>query len=308
MGKPAQNATETSVMQSVAVIVAAYNAESTIVASVESILLGTTPCHVYVVDDCSRIPAATALSHLEDRIEIIRLDQNVGPAAARNIAIDRAINAGFEFIAIQDADDISFPTRLEKQIAFMRDHPHVGACGTWTCLLDENLTGAFSPELEAKAVAVRETKKIGNFGTWTLLFDEQSQRTVHLFSRVTDPKDVRNTMFFNIGLSHTSAVMRSEALRKVGLYSTDYPAAEDYELMRRIGTQFDLANIPECLVHYRISPGGISQSRRRRQLYDRLMIQVKYFEVTQWRAWVGAAKTLATMVIPRQLKDMIRSA
>lgn len=295
-------------MPSVAVIVAAYNAESTIVASVESILSGTMPCHAYVVDDCSTIPVATTLAHLKDRIEIIRLDHNVGPAAARNIAIDKAIKAGFEFIAIQDADDISFPTRLEKQIAFLRDHPRVGACGTWTCLLDETMTGAFSPDLEQKVVAVRKTKTIGNFGTWTLLVDEPSQRTVHLFSRVTDPEDVRNTMFFNIGLSHTSAVIRSEAFRTVGLYSTDYPAAEDYELMRRIGTQFDLANVPECLVHYRISPGGISQSRRRRQLYDRLMIQMKYFEATQWRAWIGVAKTLATMVIPRQLKDLVRSA
>src|ERR1700743_2750278 len=79
------------VMQSVAVIVAAYNAESTIVASLESILFGTTPCHVYVTDDCSKIPVANFLTHLKDRIEIIRLDKNVGPAHARNVAIDRAI-------------------------------------------------------------------------------------------------------------------------------------------------------------------------------------------------------------------------
>lgn len=295
-------------MQSVAAIVAAYNAESTIVASVESILLGTTPCHVYVVDDCSKIPVESYLTHLKDRIEIIQLDKNVGPAEARNIALEKAIKAGFEYVAIQDADDISFPDRLEKQLAFMRDHPRVGACGTWTCLLDENMTGAFSPDLQAKAAAVRKTKKIGNSGTWTLLFDEQSKHTVHLFSRVTEPNDVRNAMFFNIGLSHTSALIKSEALKAVGLYSTDFPAAEDYELMRRIGTQFDLANIPECLVHYRISPGGISQSRRRRQLYDRFMIQMKYFEATQWRAWAGAAKTLATMIVPRQLKQLVRSA
>lgn len=295
-------------MQSVAAIVAAYNAEGTIVASVESILLGTTPCHVFVVDDCSKIPVENCLAHLKDRIEIIRLDSNVGPAAARNIALKRALNAGFEYIAIQDADDISFPDRLEKQLAFMQDHPRVGACGTWTCLLDENMTGAFSPDLQAKAVEVRKTRKIGSTGTWTLLRDEQSQHTVHLFSRVTEPNDVRNAMFFNIGLSHTSAVIRCEALRQVGLYSTDYPAAEDYELMRRIGTKYDLANIPECLVHYRISPGGISQSRRRRQLYDRFMIQMKYFEATQWRAWAGAAKTLATTIIPRQLKQLVRSA
>lgn len=295
-------------MQSVAVIVAAYNAESTIVASVESILFGTTPCHVYVIDDCSKTPVENCLTHLKDRIEIIRLDSNVGPAHARNEAIDRAIKAGFEYVAIQDADDISLPDRLEKQLAYMRSHPRVGACGTWTCLLDEKLTGTFSPDLQNKIAAVRATKKIGRIGTWTLLFDEQSQRTLHLFSRVTEPNDVRNTMFFNIGLSHTSAMMRCDALRQVGLYSDAFPTAEDYELMRRIGTKFDLANIPECLVHYRISPGGISQSRPYRQLYDRFAIQLKYFDATQWRSWAGAAQTLATALLPRQLKQMLRSA
>ena len=166
----------------------------------------------------------------------------------------------------------------------------------------------FSADLRGKIDEVRRTKRIGLLGTWTPLFDSNLQRNFHLFSRVTDPADVRNSNFFNIGLSHTSVMMRCDALKKVGLYPTNYPAAEDYELMRRIGVQYDLANIPYCLVHYRVTPGSISQSRRRRQLYDRLMIQLKYFDATQWRSWVGVAKTLASLVVPRQRKEMTQSA
>lgn len=291
-------------MDSVAVIVAAYNAESTIVAAIESILRSKVPCRVFVADDCSQTPVESVLSHLKDRVEIIRMERNGGPAAARNAALDGAIKAGFTYAAIQDADDLSEPDRLEKQLAFMQAHPHVGACGTWTCLLDDAFPPDLPQDLRRKIDDVRRTRTIGLLGTWTQIPDERTGKTFYLFSRVTAPRDVRNSSFFNIGLSHTSVMMRCSALQEVGLYATAYPAAEDYELMRRIGRKYDLANIPECMVHYRVTPGSISQSRRRRQLYDRLLIQLKYFEAAEWRAWIGVAKTLASLVIPRQRKEM----
>jgi glycosyltransferase EpsE len=40
-------------------------------------------------------------------------------------------NAGGEYIAIQDADDLSFPTRLEKQVEYLDEHPEVSVVGTW---------------------------------------------------------------------------------------------------------------------------------------------------------------------------------
>lgn len=260
-------------MPNVAVVIAAYNAEDTIVSAVESVLEGTLPCSVYIVDDHSTVPVEESLRHLTGRVQITRLDHNVGPAAARNIAMTKVIEAGFKYVAIMDADDISFPTRLEKQFAFLEEHPEIAACGTW----------------------VRE-------------FDSKSQETLRIFARPSDPSAVRDAMFFNIGVAHPSAMIRCDVLKRVGLYSTKYPVAEDYELMRRIGAQYDLANIPQCLLHYRISPGSASQRRRRRQLYDRLLIQIKYFEYLNWRAWAGVAKTLASIFIPEQLLQTVKVA
>lgn len=256
----------------VAAVVAAYNAEQTIVAAVESILASTIECRVYVVDDHSRTPAAECLKHLLDRIVLIRLDANVGPAAARNIALQKVIEAGFKYVAIVDADDISEPARLQKQLEFMEAHPRVGACGTWT----------------------------SHFRTST-------KEEIFVNRRPSDPDKVRNSMFFNIGLSHASAMIRCEALQRVGLYSTDYPAAEDYELFRRIATQYDLANVSECLLYYRLSPTGQSVTRRKRQLYDRLRIQLKYFEITKWRAWAGLARTAVTFLMPLSVFQGIKS-
>ena len=248
----------------VAAVVAAYNAESTVVAAVESLLAGTMACRVYVVDDCSRKPVADSLRHLLDRVVVIRLEKNAGPAAARNIAIERVLADGFKYILIQDADDVSRPTRVQRQFEFMEAHPEIGACGTWC----------------------RE-------------FHNDINEPEPVEERPTSPEDVRNAMYFNMAISHASAMIRAEALQRVGLYSEGYPVAEDYELFRRIGQHYELASLPEFLLHYRISPSGQSQSRRQRQIYDRFMIQLKYFDVMQWRAWAGLAQTFITFFIPR---------
>lgn len=245
-----------------AVIMAAFNAEQTIAQAVGSIVNGTLPVDLYVVDDCSDSLMADHLAPFRDRIEVIRLDENAGPANARNVALKRVLQLGYTYVAIMDADDIAHPSRLDKQRAFMEAHPGIGVSGT----------------------AVRE-------------FDGDTNATLRIFKRPATPEGVRNAMYFNIGVAHPCAMFRCDVLREVGLYATAYPAAEDYELMRRILQRHEMANLDECLLDYRIWPGGASQRRRYRQLFDRLRIQIRYFEGSNWRAWAGIGKTLAAIVI-----------
>lgn len=249
-----------------AVIMAAFNAEQTIVAAVASIVDGTLPVDVYVVDDCSDQPIAAHLAQFGAKVEVIRLDTNAGPANARNVALRRVLGLGYAYVAIMDADDVSYPTRLAKQRQFLEAHRNIAGCGT----------------------AVRE-------------FDGASNETLRIFKLPAAPAAVRNAMYFNIGVAHPCAMFRCDVLRDVGLYATAYPAAEDYELMRRILRKHELANLDECLLDYRIWPGGASQRRRFRQLFDRLRIQLSYFEPSNWRAWAGVGKTLAAIVISDRL-------
>lgn len=262
---PARVINETK-MPDVAVVVAAYNAEATIREAVESVLNANVDGKVYVVDDCSRVPASEVLAELAHRVTFIRMQRNGGPAAARNAALEAILTSDFKYVAIMDADDVSAPGRLEKQVAFLEAHPDVGACGTF----------------------LRE-------------FHELTGETIRIFERPTTPEDVRSIMFFNIGVSHASAMIRTDVLRQVGLYSLNYKAAEDYELLRRIGARYKLANIPEALVHYRISSRGQSHRLRRRQVYERILVQLKYFEPLQWRAWAGLARSFAAMLAPARL-------
>ena len=73
---------------------------------------------VVVVDDGSE--PALDLKETVDRIRVVRLDQNVGPAAARNRGVDAAQG---EYVAFLDSDDEWRPDKLARQLAVMYDNP-----------------------------------------------------------------------------------------------------------------------------------------------------------------------------------------
>jgi hypothetical protein len=68
--------------------------------------------------------------------------------------------------------------------------------------------------------------------------------------------------------------------------------------MRRVCPHVELANLPDYVLDYRITGTGISVSKRRRQLFDRLRIQLSFFEPAEWRAWAGVLVTIALFVMP----------
>ena len=119
-----------------AVIVAAYNAENTLRQAVESVLSGAMSYDVFIVDDCSRTPVSDVLSPY-DGVEIIRLKRNRGPAVARNIGLSKILAKDYDYVAIMDADDVSKPDRLAKQVLFLDKNPRVGAVGCGARFFDE---------------------------------------------------------------------------------------------------------------------------------------------------------------------------
>jgi glycosyltransferase involved in cell wall biosynthesis len=253
-----------------AVLIAAYNSEATIQKAVNSIIDSGYPCDLFIVDDCSRIPVADVLGPVAN-VQVIRLAQNVGPARASNVGLKQILEQPYKYIARMDADDASRPERFAKQIAFLEQHPDIGVVGAWGQHFNERTgepTIVSRTPISAKAVARRK--------------------------------------YFNSPVINTTAMIRADVFRDLGLLSVDYPAAEDYELFRRIATRYQIANLPEVLIDICESIHGISRSRRRRQVYDRLRIQLKYFEPLQWRAWAGIATTLLLFLVPQKLVAKIK--
>ncbi|HWY61773.1 MAG TPA: glycosyltransferase family 2 protein [Rhizomicrobium sp.] len=109
---------------SVAVVIAAYNAENSIERAIDSVLCQTRrPSEIIVVNDASidnTLAVVEALSHVFGEIRIISLDRNSGPSCARNAAIR---STKTDWIAILDADDAWKPERLERLLDAAEKQP-----------------------------------------------------------------------------------------------------------------------------------------------------------------------------------------
>lgn len=83
---------------------------------------------VIVVDDHSSVPATERLAEVEDeRLRVIRHEQNQNGAAARNTGIEAASG---EYVAFLDDDDTWEPEKVEEQLERIDGDPEYGACYT----------------------------------------------------------------------------------------------------------------------------------------------------------------------------------
>ncbi len=114
----------------VSVIMPVYNTEKYLAEAIESILRQTfTDFELIIVDDHSTNDTKTiieAYQQRDPRIRTIYLNSNKGSPHARNRGLDIAVG---KYIANMDSDDISLPTRLEKQLNFLKQNPDIGAVG-----------------------------------------------------------------------------------------------------------------------------------------------------------------------------------
>jgi glycosyltransferase, group 2 family len=106
------------------VLVAVYNAAPYLRACLDSILhQSVDDLQILCVDDASTDDSAQILSEYaarDERVEVIRLDQNQGQAAARNVALSRAKG---EWILMVDADDLLGENALKELARTMRRFP-----------------------------------------------------------------------------------------------------------------------------------------------------------------------------------------
>lgn len=99
---------------SVAVIISAFNSAATVCRSVKSALAQAEVAECIVVDDASQDATSAAAREADDgsgRLNVVRLSQNSGPAAARNLAIETCRS---DLICVLDADDYFVDGRLAR--------------------------------------------------------------------------------------------------------------------------------------------------------------------------------------------------
>jgi succinoglycan biosynthesis protein ExoO len=111
------------VRPTVSVVMAAYNAEPFIHRAVDSVLKQRDiDLELLIVDDASTDKTANIIAiaaRKDDRINLLRLDKNGGPSAARNAGFEAAKGL---WIAVLDADDAYHPDRLRTLVDIADDH------------------------------------------------------------------------------------------------------------------------------------------------------------------------------------------
>ena len=206
----------------VSVLMPVYNGERFLAEAIESILGQTfTDFEFVIVDDGSTDASPAILADYASRDPRIRVitQANAGIVAAlnRGLAECRA-----PLVARMDADDISLPARLERQVDFLKSHPEILVVGCAAQLIsEEKIPGP-------------------------------------VMRHPSSPKEIDAGLQTETMLAHPSVLMRREPILKIGGYRELLRHSEDYDLWTRLAGNCQIANLPECLLHYRIHGGQIS--------------------------------------------------
>jgi glycosyltransferase involved in cell wall biosynthesis len=205
----------------VSVIMPVYNGAAFLRESIRSILSQTyTRFEFIIINDGSKDNSDEIIRSFDDRRIRYHTQENAGLAATLNRGI--GLSGGI-YIARQDQDDISLPSRIQKQVDFLNSNPSVGLLGTRAKIIGTNAPG------KAHNHAIHP---------WLLKFD----------------------LLFDNPFVHSSVMFRQAAISATGLYNTDPTCYEDFELWSRFAQTTEIANLPEPLLEYRHHGEGMSKS------------------------------------------------
>ena len=128
----------------ISIIVPAYNAEATLLETIDSIRHQTfSDFELIVIDDGSTDQTLAHVQSVRDPRVRIFTYPNQGLAASRNRGIEWS--AG-EFISFIDADDMWTPDKLELQLDALRRRPGAALAYSWTAFVDSDGRFLFAKE------------------------------------------------------------------------------------------------------------------------------------------------------------------
>src|SRR5262245_4807279 len=123
----------------VTVLMPVYNGAPFLRAAIDSVLRQSwSDFELLIIDDGSTDGSAAiadGYAAAPPRVRVARVPHR-GLVAALNRGLE---TIDTELIARADADDVSRPDRLSRQVAYLDAHPHIGACGTWMKTLPDGV-------------------------------------------------------------------------------------------------------------------------------------------------------------------------
>ncbi len=213
----------------ISVVMSVYNGEKYLAEAIESILNQTyTNFEFIIVNDGSKDGS------LEMIQKYMKKDERIVFIDRENKGLPYSLNEGIsiakgEYIARMDADDISLPSRFEKQIKYMEENK-LDVCGTF----------------------------MEQFKTDSLY--------KNFIKHPTTNENIRFTLSFFSCLVHPTVMLKKEVFDKAQ-YDENCKQAQDYQLWVDCAKEdFVFGNIPEILLNYRIHEGQVTISKAKNQL------------------------------------------
>lgn len=185
-----------------------YNEEEWVSKAIDSMLKQTYKNFEFIiVNDGSKDGTLAILNKYakkDKRIKVIN-QTNTGLTIALNNGLAKCSG---DYIARMDADNLSAPKRLEKQVKFLESHKDYALVGSW-----------------------REDVFL------------DSKRILKL---PTSNDDIKKGLVRTCMISHSSVLIRTKIMKKYK-YDPKFRTSQDYDLWVRIAKKYKLANLPEVL-------------------------------------------------------------
>jgi glycosyltransferase involved in cell wall biosynthesis len=214
----------------ISIVMPVWNGEAYLEEAVKSVLAQTfRDFEFLIIDDGStdRTPEILAKYQSNDsRIRVLRLEHS-GIVSALNRGISEA---RAEWIARMDSDDISHPTRLEKQWKQIKENPRAVLCHCHRTIIGD-------PSLVTPAGYFIRTQAL-----------------------------LALRLCFHCPIVHPTVLFRKETFLECGAYDESEQHAEDYGLWGRMLTKGEVTGVAEPLLDFRVHGGSISKRKLSAQL------------------------------------------
>jgi glycosyltransferase involved in cell wall biosynthesis len=209
------------------VLMSVYNGENFIDAAIQSVLNQTFPDFDFIiVDDASTDNSRKIVQQYEQkdsRIKGIYLDKNIGASDARNLGLSEIKT---QWAAIIDADDIWYPTKLEKQMTFLQKNEDYFLVASWIDYIDN------------RGNIIGESRE--DYTEWKKVEKRYKQNKAVVFC-------------------HSSIVYNRNLVVDIGGYRKQFWPCEDADLWNRLlESGGKMVIYPEILAAYRIHGESVS--------------------------------------------------
>lgn len=201
-----------------------------------------TDWELLVLDDDSNDATEAVLGPImakDSRIKYYKNTPALGISGNRNKGLSLATG---KYLAVLDSDDFWLDKdKLQKQYDFLEPNTDYVLVGSNIKIIDEK----------------------GNFIKETTF--------------ATKDIEIRKRILKDNQIPHSSALIKTESVRKIGGYDEKLSCVEDLDLFLRLGRSGKFKNLPEITTAYTRHSGGTSQRRKVAMAWNHLKIVLKNF-------------------------------